>query len=512
MIAITFEIHLIEPVLVMEIGSGDPNSADSYYFIPGSALRGALVSRYLETHPMATEGDLRERFLKNSTSFLNAYPLGADGTRSLPTPISWNQQKDQVSNLVRDFSAEPASESEIRFTWVECARRDPFCILFGETEFLSPQLTINIHIARQDRQRVTAAGSTVFRYQALAPGQAFGAAILLNGPVEALQNDFTELLSDTPILRIGRSSRAGYGRVEIKNVRSDSDWQENTSVDGDSPDLILTLLSDAILRHPVSGQPTTDLAAVLGMKPKSAFFRTRLVAGYNRTWNLPLPQVTALRMGSVFVFPDEPGLERRLAALQASGLGERTNEGFGRTALNWHPVAEIRELTLERGKPLPVKLAGESASIARQMAERMWAGKLEAALSAAINQTTILKPPSKSQIASLRLQLRRCADANSPQPALDFLRNLKSASEAWHNARIGTQPLFHWVQNYLEKPGVIWTELHFNPQAEPVVGGASPDLNGLALKYSLRLLDGVLHRAAKEAETNKSANQKGDEA
>ena len=46
MIALSFELCLKEPLLATAL-EGDPNSAVSLPFIPGSMLRGALIGRYL---------------------------------------------------------------------------------------------------------------------------------------------------------------------------------------------------------------------------------------------------------------------------------------------------------------------------------------------------------------------------------------------------------------------------------------------------------------------------------
>ena len=45
--AIPYRLHLLEPVLVSQAESGEENSAVGLPFIPGSAIRGALVARYL---------------------------------------------------------------------------------------------------------------------------------------------------------------------------------------------------------------------------------------------------------------------------------------------------------------------------------------------------------------------------------------------------------------------------------------------------------------------------------
>ena len=47
MTILTFKLTLQEPTLVTAPG-GDPNTDESQAYIPGSAIRGALVTRYLQ--------------------------------------------------------------------------------------------------------------------------------------------------------------------------------------------------------------------------------------------------------------------------------------------------------------------------------------------------------------------------------------------------------------------------------------------------------------------------------
>ncbi len=74
--ALTFQIHLHEPVLVTQGGSGDPNSAVGFDFIPGSVIRGALIGKYIqgrnEDKVDATDKDFRRLFFDGNVSFLNA--------------------------------------------------------------------------------------------------------------------------------------------------------------------------------------------------------------------------------------------------------------------------------------------------------------------------------------------------------------------------------------------------------------------------------------------------------
>ncbi|WP_054864388.1 hypothetical protein [Methanosarcina barkeri] len=65
--ALTFNIHLLEPLLVNDISGGDPNSAIGFEFIPGSVIRGALIGKYLQGKTKysidAEDTEFRELFL-----------------------------------------------------------------------------------------------------------------------------------------------------------------------------------------------------------------------------------------------------------------------------------------------------------------------------------------------------------------------------------------------------------------------------------------------------------------
>jgi len=177
--ALTFQIHLLEPALIASL-SGDPNSSVGLDFIPGSTIRGLMIKRYLQgVKGDAGNNEFRRLFLSGSTRFLNAYPRSKNGIRTLPTPLSWNSKKDEQEPVYDLVLMEKKGES-----WSAIYKSQPFCYLWeddkgnGKAEFYKPSFQINIHTANENRQRSARDNSTVFRYQALASGQDFCAAIL----------------------------------------------------------------------------------------------------------------------------------------------------------------------------------------------------------------------------------------------------------------------------------------------------------------------------------------------
>ncbi len=121
--ALTFKIHLIEPVLVNQLGGGDPNSAIGFEFIPGSSFRGAIIGKYLKGKQVdANDEDFQRLFLNGAVRFLNAYPLTKTNKRALPTPFSWHKDKDDEQNVF-DFAIKNVDESK---TWKGFGKRDPY--------------------------------------------------------------------------------------------------------------------------------------------------------------------------------------------------------------------------------------------------------------------------------------------------------------------------------------------------------------------------------------------------
>jgi CRISPR-associated protein Csx10 len=518
--ALKFSITLIEPVLVMMPGAGDPNSADGLEYLPGSSLLGALAASYLQNSRVdALEQGFRHLFLSGKVKFLNAYPLSRYGERMLPTPVSWKTSSDVAEGSVFDWSFyAPGNQQEKEAKWGEIARKNPFCTLYVHLEGLpevefwnaAENAELAIHVFRQDRQKVTDEGSTVFRYKSLAAGISLG-GILLSDDSQSL--DVLANLLGAQNLRLGRSSQAGYGLVEISNIHLDENWVEAGQAEDDC--LVVTLLSDALIRHPLTGAWTVDLTPLVGTQPKRAFVRPVVTGGFNRTWGLPLPQALAVGAGSVFIFPGEPGLRSKLEGWLLAGIGERTHEGFGRLALNWNTAPELKMIKPgDLGSQLPLKLQGESAKLARVLALRMFRRRLELKLTAAVIGLSIQNQPQNAQLSRLRTVVREAMQRNSAAVVEIFLNGLKkTARDQYITARVANKTLLDWVQGIIADPlATLKYELKVTQAEVSSIGGVTLQIDkdkqgpaevdsyvqDLALEFTLRLLDGVLKNAVKK--------------
>ena len=515
---LTFQIHLLEPVLVTQLGGGDPNSAVGFDFIPGSVIRGALIAKYLHgAKGDATDDDFRRLFFDGHVRFLNAYPRFQTGARMLLTPLSWHVEKD-TEEPVYDFAIiddRDLKDDESNKVWKVV--NEPFCWIWDDdegkqqTEFCNPVTQIKIHTARADRQNVTEEGSTIFRYLALDSGQDFAGVVLADNRSDI--DSIKDILVENPILGFGKSRLAGYGRVKIDTVKPVENWKEYNPADDDDDaegDIVVTLLSDAIVRDNDTGAYVASIESILNVAPvtlKKAFVRTRVRGGFNRTWNLPLPQTLAIQAGSVFVYKNDPVLRNRLKALELFGIGEKLEEGFGRIAVDWTQDDGINIVKSVSSFPLTVELKGESAEFARRIVNRVMQANLDQALVKKINELNIdRKGIHNSQLSRMRVITRRAWNENNAELILQHLDRMekKPAERQFKNARIDGKSLYEWLKERAREPNSIKEILREGFDKTPSVGEIAPDMNSeLALEYTVRLIDGAMHKALKLKEADK---------
>lgn len=497
--ALIFKIHLVEPVLINQLGGGDPNSAIGFDFIPGSSLRGAIIGKYLKGNPVdANDKDFQRLFLNGAVRFLNSYPLTKTHERALPTPVSWHKDKDDEQQVF-EFAIKKVDESK---TWKGLT--DPFCFSWEvdennyQTELYKPEKQIKIHTARADRQKVTEGESTIFRYEALDSGLDFSGAILADD--ESDLKIIEALLPNGASVNIGKSHLSGYGNVKIEDVMI-NEWQEYQKIgDDDQNCIIVTLLSDAIIRDSSTGAYITEIDSAIGEKAKKVFMRTRIIGGFNRTWNLPIQQTIAIQAGSAFVYDDNSKLREHLSKLEPIGIGERLAEGFGRFAIDWNKMEKIEIGSLASSPPKPVTLSSESEALAKIMVNRMMQTKLDQMLIEKINTLKIKnQQPKNSQLNSMRIIARRALRLKNPKKIFDYLDGMKkTASSQFQGATIEGHPLSEWIKIIIQQD--LFEVLSMNRDKLPSISNVKPELKeDTALEYKIRLIDGVLNRALKEA-------------
>jgi CRISPR-associated protein Csx10 len=531
--AITFLLKTEQPLLATSF-QGDPNSDVSYPYIPGSMIRGALISRYLKL-PGKSGVDIvadeisRRLFFDGTTRYLNAYPNSQDDLRSLPTLLSWRKEKGREFKDIKD-------KIDV-YDWSVFKDNDdlqspksvnePFWVEDGNNVRLySVDRRINIHNLRDRRKGRSASDKLdpttlqiieerdgeIFRYDAIDAGQTFQGVILYD---EADENNIQDLLNISDIW-LGGSRSAGYGHVKISDVKINNSWSEiNTSPEKRNSDNILkvTLLSDLIIRDDC-GQyaaipPTQLLAEFLGKQSEElekslnqykTYMDSVFLGGFNRKWGLPLPQILGVKAGSVFVYENVAFTAKQICQLETIGMGERKAEGFGRVAVNWRVEnsqftarkPETKTYT-KRNQP-PLK---ESHDLARQMAERILRQKLEELLLDRVEEFR-LNPNrmTNSQLSRLIFIARQSLDINCRQPLDLLLDNLPSnARTKYDRTKVSGQSLNQKIKDWLDHPQ-SWIDGHLEPVA--IANEPATLTDELALEYTLRLIIAIAKNATKE--------------
>ncbi len=262
---------------------------------------------------------------------------------------------------------------------------------------------------------------------------------------------------------------------------------------GNPDQLILTLLSDAILRnsHGQFALDTETLCAAVAarlevstaqLEVDRAFKNEGIVGGFNRKWGLPLPQMPTLTMGSVFVLNlkklDEEQrqvLSGGLGWLEWFGIGERRAEGFGRVAVNW----QQRQTLVKQDVPvvtteIEIILSDESKQLWDAMQARITRQQVDQTQLEKANTLQLRRLPPRSQINRLRqiVTSELLKDRPDASAIAQFLKDIegKRAGEHFRSAQVGSQPMIDWLR------------IQANAQ-EPYA--------------ALRLVDAVLARAAK---------------
>lgn len=470
--ALIYRVELLAPALFGRV-EGDPNSSISYNYIPGSVIRAALLARFAQSANVPVDqvldadqtAEQARRLFFSNARFLNAYPAVPalqSPERMLPTPRSWQQDKDERKKALEgrehevpiyDFGVEQPDQDK-SYQRVN----SPFCWLSESDEcarvrLFSPRRRIAIHTQRATSNRnfgrPRKGDGAVYRYDALDAGQAFIGAVLCDDADEAT---FKRLLSGE--CWIGKAHTAGYGRAKIEYLRSEADWREVGGVVAPSSLLIVTLLSPLLLRNEY-GQFVVSaelLASRLGkalgapVQLERAFTGVEIVGGFNRKWGLPLPQTHAFTMGSVLVLKSDRDVPAdKLRALEQSGFGERLVDGFGRLAFNWQreatlcvePTPDLQSLTIQLND-LP------SRSIAERAAQRLLTQRLEQLCLSRAAQLKVYSSLSRAQLNRLRsIVLNALSD---PDPAKRLRSFIESASqrqtvrERWERAQISVAP------------------------------------------------------------------------
>lgn len=485
-----YTLTLFEPVLANSLG-GEPNSANSLYYVPGGLIRGAAINAY---DKVIDAGDdiFRRLFLDGTTRFLNAYPLTKDDKkRSLPTPRKLKPRKY--------FDA------------------SDFSIIEGDNILaLEEEWQVNVHTQRDAALgHATDEAGAVYRYIAIPAGMTLQGAVLTESQADA--EEIERLLKNKTIL-LGKARTAGYGTAHIETEPL-GDWNEGGKIPNGTVDsFTLTLRSLTIVRDE-HGQPTLDIThalkarlAVTTLEIMEVCQKGEIVGGFNRKWGLPLPQVVAIAAGSHFVIKANPD-EKKLQDLQEKGIGERRAEGFGRVAINLKmPMKNAEEIEWHKVEPyiqslIPAQGGLEKDTTAGLMTKRLLRRDLdEKILEAArkMSEKYVKGKVPNSQLSRWRVIVRDVLGKGSGNGNYGlarlqkFCENSKGKSGWQKMEKVRVQlkdsrpRLTEWIEALLNEPQDLYKVPGMEANLQRNLGSNSSTVGEMNDEYRLRLLDAVL--------------------
>jgi len=330
---IKFHIKTQSP-LVIASNTGDPNMVATTDFIPGTYILGVFANAYIKVNKLEKKLAYKDEkfhkwFLKGDLKITNAYITMEKDNKIhsyYPIPFSIQRLKDN-QNEGYDLIFYDEIEKQTKSL-------DGYCRLVENTLYkVSVKKSLNFHHSR-DRERGVSKEGMIFNYESIDPEQIFEGYII--GEKGDLQ-EFLKIFKNGTYY-IGRSRNNQYGKVEIKIInREPQDFLEKDDVLSSPNEAVITFLSDTIIYNDY-GYSTTDikdLEKYSGLKIKKAFIKQTEEEGFISVWKLKTPQEICFKGGSCFLVELKEGDIEKLKSLQKKGIGERTNEGFGRFVINW---------------------------------------------------------------------------------------------------------------------------------------------------------------------------------
>lgn len=262
---------------------------------------------------------------------------------------------------------------------------------------------------------------------------------------------------------IGRASKDDYGAVEIICLASPPPKLPTLG----NNLLTVWLLSDLLLRderlRPSASVEhfrkvlESELKVKLSERNDASRQLMSVLARQHRTdswhtgWGLPRPSLVGLSAGSCFVFEIispafvAADLEKQLARLAQSGLGERRAEGYGQLSFN-DPLLcnSLGNLTVAAPSSPPTPASGAQQPPAMSAAELDYARQIErAAVRQAIHRHAVargetaegreaalgitMSKPENSQLGALRSACGRLQSQADKQHVTDWLERVKKS-------------------------------------------------------------------------------------
>lgn len=368
---LTIKIRTLAPVVLSSMSNATVMTASHTYF-RGSVVRGILAKQYIREQKLGEHAEKNDEFLSlffDKLRFTAAYPMTADGKRTVFLPLSLQKSKNgtEVLDLLRD-------EGKAGFKTMT-----GFGVITNDAIVpVNVGKTINLHMSRSDQKnkdgkerlagRSLAGG--IYNYEAIDAGQNFMGVIY--GEEAELKKLCDGITENSWQAQVGRSRFTQYGACKItlgniSDIPATAFEPKNGAVclRVETPLLPfkpLTKANDALtvlltaMEHKAgytaenADTEPRQLHFAIATKPQSFFGKTEMIENFVGVWGMKRPREQALAAGTVFYLLKKDGswTKQDKDALQGilyEGVGKRTEEGFGQ--LRIYNVVPKKLLTVQ---------------------------------------------------------------------------------------------------------------------------------------------------------------------
>jgi len=539
-------LRLQSPLAISHRTTG--NVVETLDFVPGSLLL-PHVTRVLGHLGLA----VRDAIQAGTLCVLPAHPV-VDGERGLPVPLALfapkglpnpldpNHRRQVLNRLCQH---EPTEGSESDRPQLKQLREGYVSSQFSRV--VKPPILVRTHNTIQDDvQRPTSEVGGVYTYEALSPNDG-DQPVVLRSELRIRQSLADQLPSEwwrdlSGDLSLGRSKKDDYGAVHLTSEPPLMELPP-TSRNINTHELMVLmvwLVSDTLVRNrrlrlePTSESLREELQRRLGngvrltKRPETKGLldeavRVRRLDTWHVGWGLPRASLVALQAGSCVVFRVEGTLDpARLAQIEASGIGERTAEGYGQVRLDlpmFETLDQPRDSETSASPPASPQrqhvAPGEPIwELARMLERECWKRELLRACLERANSSNDRKQlldwdtckgqsrPPMSQLGGLRQQLARLRTPDDRMAIVDWLNHLER-----NPRRKDKWPSIPKVKELIDNNQRIWDVIQ--PDAWPTLTqNASTDLKTELWALAVRtFFDACIRAHKRELEKHQSREE-----
>ena len=188
------------------------NAEETMEYIPGSAIRGAYIYKYIVANNMIdiNGGEHRQKLLNGKIKFLNAYPI-YNGKRSIPFPKSYFAEKQKIKLRNQNLQVVSGLDKSLDSNYDKV--RGPEFALYenGKIFSINIEKNSNLHINKTRGKEE----NKLFRYESMIKNQNFQGIIKVED--ENLIDEIKSLF-ENEIVYLGGSKGSGYGKCKIKEI------------------------------------------------------------------------------------------------------------------------------------------------------------------------------------------------------------------------------------------------------------------------------------------------------